>query len=401
MSQRTLYLRLGMADDMVEWRLISADGSQRMGHGALTELPDEVQGAHLVGMVPATDVTLASVTLPPVKRGQQRQAALFALEDQLIDDLDELHVAQGERASDGTLPVAVVRRARLEGWLETLSQHHLRPEQLRVDLLLLPWAEGEWSVLWEDAGVSVRTGTARGIGFEPEQWPLLWPRLLQEAGAHLPQRLRVYDARTNATDPLPLDAALPNGEVVVVPNAAGLQWLATGDTTAAALNLLQGDYSRREQWGRLLRPWRPAAALLLLWLVLQGGMALFDLHTLRQQELQLDTQMEELYRKSFPAARKVVDPRLQMEQKLAALKSGDSGFMKLAVAAAPALRTTLVKGMRYQEGALDIDLSLPDMAALDGVRTALTAKGLQVEIGNTAQQDGKVESRLSLRGGGM
>ena len=56
--------------------------------------------------------------------------------------------------------------------------------------------------------------------------------------------------------------------------------------------------------------------------------------------------------------------------------------------------------MRYQEGALDIDLSLPDMAALDVVRSALTTRGLQLEIGNAAQQDGKVESRLTLRGGG-
>ncbi len=89
-----------------------------------------------------------------------------------------------------------------------------------------------------------------------------------------------------------------------------------------------------------------------------------------------------------------------MEQKLAALKSGDSGFMKLAVAAAPALRNAMVKGMRYQEGALEIDLSLPNMAALDAVRAALAAKGLQVDIGNATQQDGKVESRLTLRGGG-
>jgi general secretion pathway protein L len=110
--------------------------------------------------------------------------------------------------------------------------------------------------------------------------------------------------------------------------------------------------------------------------------------------------MEALYRSSFPDARKVVDPRLQMEQKLAALKSGDSGFMKLAVIAAPTLRNTMVKGMRYQEGALEIDLSLPDMAALDSVRAALEAKELQVDIGNTAQQDGKVVSRLTVRGGG-
>lgn len=398
MSQRTLYLRLTDTAGPVEWLLLAGDGSRRLGCDELAQLPAETLGARLVVLLPITAVTLASATLPPVKRAQQRQAALFALEDQLIDDIGELHAALGERAADGTLPIAVVSRARLDAWLAPLAQHHLRPDVVTVDALLLPLAEGEWPVLWEDDGVCVRSGTMHSVGFAPEQWPLLWPRLLEEAGEQQPQRLRVFDARTVADEPLPLEEALPGGEVSVVANAGGLQWI--GTTATAPLNLLQGDYSRREQWGRMLRPWRAAAVLLLLWLVIQGGMALFELRTLRQQEAQLDAQMEELYRKSFPEARKVVDARLQMEQKLAALKSGDSGFMKLAVGVAPALRDRLVKGLRYQDGALDIDLALPDMAALDSVRAALTAKGLQVEIGNAAQQDGKVESRVTVRGGG-
>lgn len=398
MSQRTLYLRLGDSDGPVEWLLVTADGTRRIGCDTLAELPVEAHASRLVVLVPATAVTLASATLPPVKRAQQRQAALFALEDQLIDDIGDLHAALGERASDGTLPVAVVSRARLDGWLAALTQHHLRPEQVTVDLFLLPLAEGEWSVLWEDHGVLVRSGSGRGIGLDPGQWPVLWPRLLAEAGGQAPRRLRVFDARSDQTEPLPLDEALPGGEVSVVANAASLQWLAT--SSSVPLNLLQGDYSRREQWGRMLRPWRPAAALLLIWLAIEGGLAYSELSTLRAQEAQLEVQMEELYRKSFPEARKVVDPRLQMEQKLNALKSGSSGFLKLAVAVAPALRSSQVTGMRYQEGALDVDLSLPDMGALDSVRAALIAKGLQVEIGNAAQQGGKVTSRVTVRGGG-
>ena len=400
MSQRTLYLRLTSNDGPVEWQLVAADGTCTVGCHALAELPGETQGARIVVMVPATDVTLSKVTLPPVKRSQQRQAALFALEDQLIDDISELHAALGERSKEGVLPLAVVSRMQLDEWLERFAHHHLRPEELTIDLLMLPHSDNEWSVLWEDDGVRIRTGALSGIGFEPELWSLLWPRLLAETGGQRPKRLRVFDARTNSEAALPLDDALPEGEVMVIPHASGMKWLALDENTKHPFNLLQGDYSRREQWGRRLRPWRPAAALFLIWLSIQGGLSLFEMRSLRNQETQLGVQMEELYRKSFPDARKVVDPRLQMEQKLAALKSGDSGFMKLAVNAAPALRNTMVKGMRYQEGVLEIDLSLPNMAALDDLRAALAAKGLQVDIGNATQQDGKVESRLTVRGGG-
>lgn len=400
MSQRTLFIRLADDDAAVEWLLTGADAVRRTGVGELADVVGEAQGARLVVLLPATDVTLAKVTLPPVKRAQQRQAALFALEEQLIDDIGELHAAVGERSADGTLPVAVVSRARLDGWLARLTQLHLRPEALVSELLLVPLGTGEWSVLWEERGVRVRTGALSGIGFEAEQWPLLWPRLLAEAGEQRPQRLRLFDGRRDASVPLPLDDALPGGEVVIEAGRSGMRWLTGTESSVTTLNLLQGDYSRREQWGRRLRPWRPAAALLLLWLALQGGMAAFDMRALGRQELALDAQMEALYRQSFPEARKVVQPRTQMEQNLVALKSGGGGFMKLAVAAAPALRNALVKGMRYQDGALDIDLSLPDMAALDALRAALEAQGLGVEIGNAAQQDGRVESRLTLRGGG-
>ncbi|HEY0720398.1 MAG TPA: type II secretion system protein GspL [Gammaproteobacteria bacterium] len=401
MSQRTLYIRFASGAEPLEWLLLGPDGGRRTGQAEdLAALAHETAGARLVVLLPATEMTLARVTLPPVKRAQQRQAALFALEDQLVDDIAELHAAFGERGEDGTLPLVVVSRERMHGWMAQLNHLALRPDALVDELLMVPLVNGEWSVLWEERGVRVRTGAVSGVAFETELWPLLWPRLLAEAGEQRPPRLRVFDARSEATAPLPLDDALPGGEVTIEANRSSLRWVEVAEGSAPGINLLQGDFSLREQWGRKLRPWRPAAALFLLWLVIQGGMAFFDMRTLSRQELQLNEQMEALYRKSFPDARKVVEPRTQMEQKLAALKNGDSGFMKLAVSVAPALRNSLLKGMRYQDGALDLDISFADMATLDTLRSTLESKGLAVEIGNVAQQEGRVESRLTLRGGG-
>lgn len=406
MSPRTLYLRLHdgalASDSAVEWLSFAADGTRRAGHSPLGELAGVAHGARLVVLVPATAVTMAAVTLPPVKRAQQRQAALFALEDQLIDEPDGLHAALGERTAAGKVPLLVVSRARLAAWLDSLAGHHLRPERVVVDVLALPLGEGAWSLLWEDDGVLVRTGPHSGYHIAAAQWPLLWPRLLAEAGELPPQRLRLFDGRSAPQEALAGDELLPGGGVEYVANSSGLQWLVGEQTCASAINLLQGPFSRREQWGVRLRPWRPAAALLLLWLVIQGGMALFDLRALRGEEARLDQQMEALYRTTFPDARKVVDPALQMKQRLVALKSGDSGFMRLAALAAPALQGAgaQVKGMRYQEGALDVDVAIADTAALDGLRATLVGKGLQVEISNAASQEGRVESRLTLRGGG-
>lgn len=401
MSQRTFYLRLPGSGNHVEWLSYASDGALRSGSTTLDEVAAEIGGAPLVVVVPITAVSVAQVTLPPVKRAQQRQSALYALEDQLIDDVEELHAALGERDSNGQLPLIIARRGRIVEWLELLAIHHLRPQQLLVDALLLPCHDGEWSLLWEDDGIRLRSGPHRAFGFEHGAWHELWPRLLSAAGEYPPKRLQLFDGRTHQEEPLPVAELLPAMEVAYQPNKGGLRWIAP-DAASSAINLLQERFSRREQWGQLLRPWRPAAVLLLLWLTLQISIALLDLRSQHQEEARLDQQMEQLYRATFPEARKVVDARLQMEQRLSALKGSSGGFIKLVSSAAPALKSAnaRLKQMRYQNGALDIELSLADMASLDALRSALVASGLQVEIGNTATQEGRLESHLTLHGGG-
>lgn len=401
MTQRTFYMRLPESGSSVEWKAQSSSGETTSGRMALEEVSGQIGGATLVVVVPVTAVTASRVSLPPLRRSQQRQAALYALEDQLIDDVEELHAALGERNANGELPVIVVSRARIAGWLEQLALYHLRPQQLLVDALLLPYHAGEWSLLWEDDGIRLRIGQHEVFGFEHGGWQELWPRLITAAGEERPTRVKLFDGRTEPQQELPVAELLPNVEVIYLPRMAGMRWLAQAGRDTP-INLLQERFSRREQWGQYLRPWRAAAALLLLWMVLQSTLSFIEMRTLHNEENQLDEQMEAIYRATFPDARKVVDPRLQMEQRLAALKGNSGGFIKLVASAAPALKkaNAQLKQIRYQEGRLDIELSLADMASLDSLRAELVANTLHVEISNTTNQDGRLYGHLILHGGG-
>jgi general secretion pathway protein L len=185
-----------------------------------------------------------------------------------------------------------------------------------------------------------------------------------------------------------------------------LEILARGWSQAPGINLLQGDYSRREEWGRLLRPWKASAALLLAGLILVGVSTGLNYFQLSQQREQLAAEIEEVYRKAFPQARRIVNPRAQMEQKLSQLRrqagGGDTDFMAMFAETAGVVRVTEgieVNGASYRNGRLDLDLQADSLQILDTLKQSLVSSGLMTaEIQSaTTEANQKVKSRMRVQ----
>lgn len=62
------------------------------------------------------------------------------------------------------------------------------------------------------------------------------------------------------------------------------------------INLLQGAYSPQAHWGRWLRPWRAAAALASVWLLVQGFSLTYEHWSLRREQTALRAAMEQVYK---------------------------------------------------------------------------------------------------------
>ncbi len=156
----------------------------------------------------------------------------YALEDQLIDDIEALHFALGQAPDGDRLPVATVDHAVLRGWLETCAQAGLTPVAVIPDPLLLPWQEGDWSVLLDGQRIVVRTGRWEGFVTEPETLDLFLNQALVEAGNAKPQRLRIW----GSPPPVTMEVAWQVENEPALP----LQLFAAGYRPDAVLNLLQG-----------------------------------------------------------------------------------------------------------------------------------------------------------------
>src|SRR5687768_2774709 len=92
--------------------------------GALLPLPPDdgdlavlAAGRQVALVAPAADVALFSVPLPAGNEARLQQLAPFALEEQVSEDLDQLHFAVGARDGAGQVAVAVASRERMQYWL--------------------------------------------------------------------------------------------------------------------------------------------------------------------------------------------------------------------------------------------------------------------------------------------
>lgn len=400
----TLYIHLGThaPDGAVEWTR-AADGATNLAVecSPLEEVAGHCTGCRVVILVPGEDVTLTRATVPARNRQRALAALPYMLEDRLISDVETLHFAPGMRESGGALCAAVVERERMDQWLGRLRSVGIEPEVLAPDTLTLPFEAGCWTVLDKGDISLVRTAAQGGFALDSENFALLLPLSVQEAGEQRPERIVLYD------DTHKLDLQFPQESAVHVEwrahTGSKLALMARNYSDQAAINLLQGEYSLREQLGRLWRPWIPAALLLALLLLVNAGMTIGDYATLTRENAALEQEIHALYLGAFPDARRVVNPRAQMEQGLAALHgSGGAGggFLELMGDAAAPLKQAgnlILQRVNYHDNKLDLALVIGDLQALDQLKQQLIEQaGMAVDIQSASALNDRVEARLQL-----
>lgn len=396
----TLLIRLAAAGaGFRDWMLIDEQGAARtpVRKGA-PETGVAAGASRIVVIVPGSDVLLSEAHVPGHNRQRVLRAVPYVLEEQLASDVETLHFALGPAQAEN-YPVAVVDRSRMDAWAALLAEQGLVANQWVPEILALPLTDDGWSLVIEGEDVLVRSGPYAGFAADLETLPELVSLFASREQA--PARARLFGASIIDLEGIDIE--------VVDQTLQPLEILGRGFVEGPVIDLLQGDYSRSEEWGRLLRPWKATAALLLAGLVLTGISTGMNYYRLSKQHAQLVAGIENIYRETFPKARRIVNPRAQMEQKLKQLErqaggGGQTAFLALLADVARVLRShggVQIQGATYRDGRLDLQLLADNVQVLDQLKQALTGEGrMHAEIQSaTTQEDGKVNSRVRVEGG--
>ena len=404
--RNTLLLRPDPAAGDWRWLLLDDMGGSPVGvrSGSLEAAVAAANGLRAVVLVPGIECLLTTVQIPGHSRKKLLQAVPYALEEHLSDEVENLHFAVAAAPEDGAWPVAVVSNHYMEALQQQIADAGLDVQQVVPELLAIPYAENETSVLLDNEQALVRTGRSSGYAVdtdnlglmltgrrsedEDEAMPVL--RLIAAPGTLLPETIE-YDGEVRL-EPLLCDPL----EVF----AQGLD--------AGAINLLQGRFSRAAEWGQALRPWRATAALLLAGILVSNVVMGIDYYRLSRESEQLRAQIEKTFKTALPGTRRIVNPRVQMQQQLDKLqRQQGSGvnFLTLLAQSGAVLKGRQgvdITGATFRAGRLDVDLTVADLQLLDQLKQALMQNGsLTVEIQSaTTGPDQRVQSRLRIQGAG-
>jgi general secretion pathway protein L len=342
-------------------------------------------------LVPAEEVLLAQATVQARSRAQRLQALPYAIEDQLLAPVEELHfaVAPGVEGESG---IAVVAKDRLRGWLDGLAAQGIHPDRLLPESLALPLPEQGAVALVEASRAVVRLARWSAFACAPEDLPS-W---LAHAGA---TTVVVHDVRAGAA---PL-AFATRRETLDDP----LAWLAAG-TGASGINLLEGDFAPRNRRAGGERWWRVAAALAAAVVLLGVANLGADVLRLGRDAARLDTLAEDAVRAAIPDVDATqlarLGPQRLLDDRLQRLRGGGEagGVLRALADIAPVLGTTTrvqTRAIEYRNGTLELALRTPDVALLDRVRERLAGvPGVQADV--TAANPGAdgVDGRLRITG---
>ncbi len=402
------FLRLeqhGLAGEepSASWCFVPVDGEALSGRGSLVEAAEACHHAHITLIVPGALCPVVQASLPGVGRNRLAKALPYALEEQLIDDVEELHFAPGE-LKEGGVPVVVVRREVLDQWLSLLEQHNMIPQRVIPDYFVIPSLPQGWQ-LWFDEGVTLlRSQRDSGMSIALTT-PMLILQQLYDESEEKPEQLRVSGDSEKQPDELASWCEKNGVELLQDETPAALLPVAAATLSQErVINLLQGAYSHQEKTSRLWRPWWPAVAVLAVMvvslLISMGG----DHQRLSATQMALDQEIKQLYLDTFPDAKRVVDPRAQMEARLKAQVSGTEGDQFYQLLGGITLLSDNevsfeLQRLRYQNGELSVDMHLKNLQILDQIKQLFAdKKGLQAEVVSASARGNKVEARLLIKG---
>jgi general secretion pathway protein L len=405
--RNTLLLRKDSAGgDSWRWLRLGNDGESQgdIHAGSLADAAGEAGGQRVVVLAPGKDCLLTQVDIPGrSSRAKLLRAVPYALEEQLSDEVEHLHFAIGTSMDGGQWPVVVISKAYMDSLMADVTAAGLDVQQVIPEILAIPYAGNETSVLVENDIALVRTGSVAGYAVDSDNLGMLLALQEVDEDEQLPA-LHLYVRQDN----LQPDTAGFVGETRVEPYPSDPLSVFADGLDASAINLLQGAYSRAGDWARALRPWRATAALLLAGVLVSNIVIGINYYRLSQQSDQLKVQIEEIFRKALPATKRIVNPRVQIQQQLDSLQrsaGAGGGFLSLLSQAGFVLKGTQgveIGGASFRAGRLDMDLTVANLQLLDQLKQALMQSGrLEVEIQSaTTGKDQRVQSRLRIEAKG-
>lgn len=371
-------------------------------HGKLEELAAVTRGKRTTLLLDATFVYSDQVSIPSSNRQRMLQAVPFALEDNLADDIEDMHFAIGRKLDNGNVAVIAIRIELIDTILARFRQANIHLHSISSDAVTLPGGANRWSLLLDGERVLIHTHGGKVYSCDRDNLLIVLDALLEQADEK-PQRIRFIHQDTD-TAAIELKSRLPLEADVSVYQAHPIGIFAEHVEDARALNLLQGAYAPKSETAVLLKPWRAVAILLVCLLGVKLISTHMETREIADRNLQIKREIEQEFKKIIPNARKFSGMQSRVKQRLRELRGGgkddaQNAFLELLATAAPVLSAQsdiTVKALAFRDNTIDLDVTSKSLKTLEDARQKLeSGKGIKTTM-STSVEKNVVNGRLRL-----
>ena len=367
-------------------------GSCATGVAELSAVP---AATTTIAVAPSSAVHFVRVNLPRVRASRLTKLLPLAVEEAVATSPEEVHAVVVAHVPGGASLVAVVNKGWFGAALEALADHGFRPTRFIVETelsarLAAIEAAHSWLVVRSPGGGFACFGAgeiiALDLGADATAVPLALrlARSTHRRQGETPEEILVFSSPE--TPPPDLEMWSRALEIPVRSGGAWRPELIDGRALRATDLLRSGFASRCDARG-VSRSVKLAGVTAAAVLALHALLTVGDWWRLSAEKHQLRTQMETQFREIFPDAQVVVDAPLQMQRGLVRLRReagvpDSSDFVPLVAAVGPLLTAAGLHAerLRYERGALELEVILPGGEARAALERRLVVPGYKIRV---------------------
>jgi len=396
------------------WSFCNADGelTGKISTGSMDELSEIATGHPVIVLLDSQCLHIDQLQLPTQNMQKLRRAVPYAIEEDIADDIDNMHFVVARDKHGDTTSVVGINKNTLKKIIEVFQDSSISVEKIIPDALCLAADSKQWACLnYKDISY-LQTDTSNGLVISHDLLPYVLSNKLQHEAQTQPEKILLFCEQENTTafDTLKAENVFGDNDIEVnsiVYNTHPLVVFCGNYKQALPLNLLQHEFKARRKTSGYWQHWRLAASLTAIWLVLNLGLTAFQKTQLKQENIATKAKIEKIYKRSFPKSRKIVNPRVQMEQKLKALKSntGNSSKGLLFLLAEsfgrlnPDKKNITLQSLTFRNNRLDVGLESSNLQAIENLNKKLNKnKNIKSAITASSSEKDKVKGILRIEG---
>lgn len=392
------------------WSLCNYAGelTGKISTGSLSELSGIAAGHQAVVLLHSQCLHINELQLPTQNMQKMLKAVPYALEEFIAEDIDNFHFVVSKNKHSDTTAVAGINKLTLQNVTQSFHEAGMNVETIIPDALCMAASSKQWACLNYQETSYLQTDKLNGMAVSHNIFPYTLSSKLNDDDQEKPEKILLFSEQEHPDAFEQLKTDNENIETInIIYNTHPLVIFCGHYRQAMPLNLLQNKFKPKRKSSGYWQHWRLAASLAAVWLVLHLGLSGFQLIELQKENQMTKAKIEAIYKNAFPESRKIVNPRVQMEQKLKELKNAsggnDSGLIFLLAESFGTLsqdKTNItLQSLTFRNDRMDIGLDSTNLQAIENLNKNLNSnKNIKSEIISSTSEKNKVTGNLRIEG---